>query len=213
MTEHADPALLAELALGNRPSAGEGAEADPGSAGGGTETRAAEHHLAACPRCRDTLAVLRRIIGAARNVSPDDRVTAPPEALWESIAAELGLTGVTGATGASGVTGGGTPGSRLRSGCAAPARSSPCRSARRSTPPSPGRRRIPSRCEPYRRKKPCRRPPWENRPSRKRRRPNPSRPARAARAARAGRPATARAETVEPQPAVRPTGNLPTAAR
>ncbi|MFI1954957.1 hypothetical protein ACH437_24475 [Streptomyces xinghaiensis] len=112
MTEHADPALLAELALGNRPSAGEGTEAESGSAGGGTEPRAAERHLAACPQCRDTLAALRRIIGAARNVSPDDRVTAPPEALWESIAAELGLTGGPGGPGASG---GGTPGSRLRS--------------------------------------------------------------------------------------------------
>ncbi|MCC5032498.1 hypothetical protein DMH02_004330 [Streptomyces sp. WAC 00631] len=115
MTEHADPALLAELALGNRPSAGEGTEADAGSADGGTEPRAAERHLAACPQCRDTLAALRRIIGAARNVSPDDRVTAPPEALWESIAAELGLTGGPGASGASGASGGGTPGSRLRS--------------------------------------------------------------------------------------------------
>ncbi|WP_327189899.1 hypothetical protein [Streptomyces xinghaiensis] len=150
MTEHADPALLAELALGNRPSAGEGAEADPGSAGGGTETRAAEHHLAACPRCRDTLAVLRRIIGAARNVSPDDRVTAPPEALWESIAAELGLTGVTGATGASGVTGGGTPGSRLRSRLrrTGPVEPVPVRPAEHPAEPGPAAHSVPLRAVP-----------------------------------------------------------------
>ncbi|MEU4681577.1 hypothetical protein [Streptomyces xinghaiensis] len=156
MTEHADPALLAELALGDRPSAGEEDGADAGSAGGGTESRAAERHLAACPRCRDTLAALRRIIGAARNVSPDDRVTAPPEALWESIAAELGLTGgpgvtgASGASGASGVTGGGTPGSRLRSRLrrTGPAEPVPVRPAEHPDEPVPAAHSVPLRAVP-----------------------------------------------------------------
>lgn len=147
MTEHADPALLAELALGDRPSAGEEDGADAGAAGGGTEPRAAERHLAACPRCRDTLAALRRIIGAARNVSPDDRVTAPPEALWERIAAELGLTGGPGVTGASG---GGTPGSRLRSRLrrTGPAEPVPVRPAEHPDEPVPAAHSVPLRAVP-----------------------------------------------------------------
>lgn len=76
--DHTDLALLADLALGG-PSAHE-------------ETRqTAERHLSACPRCRDMLTALRRIVETVRSTSPDDRVTTPPEPLWKAIAAELAL--------------------------------------------------------------------------------------------------------------------------
>ncbi|MCL6731090.1 anti-sigma factor [Streptomyces neyagawaensis] len=47
-------------------------------------------HLARCPRCREELDQLRRVVRAARGVSTDDFLTAPPDTVWHTIAAHLG---------------------------------------------------------------------------------------------------------------------------
>ncbi|MDT0567239.1 hypothetical protein RM704_07150 [Streptomyces sp. DSM 3412] len=73
MAQHLDPDELTDLALGPvaRPTPGQHA------------------HLARCPACRDELDQLRRVVRAARTVSTDDLLTAPPDEVWRSISAEL----------------------------------------------------------------------------------------------------------------------------
>ncbi|GHC51179.1 anti-sigma factor [Streptomyces flavofungini] len=79
--KHLHPADLAELAL-----------ADEASETFGTRTA----HLAECDQCRAELDSLRRVVGAARAVSPDDVPAPPPERVWHAISAELDLTPPTG---------------------------------------------------------------------------------------------------------------------
>ncbi|MGJ5831713.1 anti-sigma factor [Streptomyces ossamyceticus] len=73
MAQHLDPDELTDLALG----------ADA------RRTPRRRDHLAECPRCRDELDRLRRVVRAARDVSTDDFLTAPPDTVWHSIAARL----------------------------------------------------------------------------------------------------------------------------
>ncbi|NJP99332.1 hypothetical protein [Streptomyces zingiberis] len=124
MTDHADLALLAELALREDGDAGSTGSTGPamgsgpldgcpdptggalagtgltgttpaGEAGAGTTPGGPElrRHLDDCPQCSDTLVTLHRIVRAARSLDPDETPAAPPEALWETIAAELALEG------------------------------------------------------------------------------------------------------------------------
>ncbi|MFD0416034.1 hypothetical protein [Streptomyces sp. NPDC127108] len=74
--KHPHPADLADLALADEAS-------------GTLDTRTA--HLAACDRCRAELDSLRRVVRAARAVSPDDVPAPPPERVWQVISAELDL--------------------------------------------------------------------------------------------------------------------------
>lgn len=73
MAQHLDPDELTDLALGP--------DARP--------TPVQHAHLARCPACRDELGQLRRVVRAARAVSTDDLLTAPPDEVWRSISAEL----------------------------------------------------------------------------------------------------------------------------
>lgn len=74
--EHTDPAMLAELALGE-PSAEEAVRA--------------RQHVRECERCAAELEALERVVSAARDASPADAPVAPPAGVWEAVAAELGL--------------------------------------------------------------------------------------------------------------------------
>lgn len=72
---HPDPDTLALVALSeSAPSAAE------------------ETHLASCVRCQAELDQLRAVIAASRAVTPADVPAAPPEAVWDRIAAELSLS-------------------------------------------------------------------------------------------------------------------------
>ncbi|SPE99675.1 anti-sigma factor [Streptomyces sp. MA5143a] len=73
MAQHLDADELTDLALG----------------GGARPTPRQRDHLARCPRCREELDQLRRVVLAARDVSTDDFLTAPPDTVWHSIAAQL----------------------------------------------------------------------------------------------------------------------------
>ncbi|MEU6803312.1 anti-sigma factor [Streptomyces neyagawaensis] len=73
MAQHLDADELTDLALG--------ADARP--------TPLQRDHLAHCPRCREELDQLRRVVRAARDVSTDDFLTAPPDTVWHTIAAQL----------------------------------------------------------------------------------------------------------------------------
>lgn len=74
--KHLHPADLADLALAEETSETLG----PHTA-----------HLAECDQCRAELDSLRRVVGAARAVSPDDVPAPPPERVWRAISAELDL--------------------------------------------------------------------------------------------------------------------------
>ncbi|MFE1784638.1 anti-sigma factor [Streptomyces sp. NPDC059506] len=74
--EHTDPAMLAELALGE-PSAEEAVRA--------------RQHVRECARGAAELAALEGVVRAARDASPADAPVAPPAGVWEAVAAELGL--------------------------------------------------------------------------------------------------------------------------
>jgi hypothetical protein len=78
VSQHSDPDLLALRALGE-------------------EVPEVEEHLATCARCRDELDQLRAVVTTARAVEPEDQPEAPPPRVWESVVAELGLTGAAGA--------------------------------------------------------------------------------------------------------------------
>ncbi|MEU6003513.1 anti-sigma factor [Streptomyces sp. NPDC047197] len=54
-------------------------------------------HLKQCDRCRTELESLRRVVGAARAMSPDDIPSAPPDSVWHVISSELALAPTTGA--------------------------------------------------------------------------------------------------------------------
>ncbi|MDK1475423.1 anti-sigma factor [Streptomyces sp. 549] len=70
---HIEPAELSELALGGESAQGPTAE-----------------HLHACAHCRTELAVLRRVVRAARTAAPEaDRPTPPSPRVWQGIAAAL----------------------------------------------------------------------------------------------------------------------------
>ncbi|MDG5806469.1 anti-sigma factor [Streptomyces ossamyceticus] len=73
MVQHLDADELTDLALGAdaRPSARQ------------------RDHLAQCPRCHEELDQLRRVVRAARDVSTDDFLTAPPDTVWHAITAQL----------------------------------------------------------------------------------------------------------------------------
>ncbi|MER7661660.1 hypothetical protein [Streptomyces sp. NPDC096193] len=75
MTEHLDPADLAELSLGTA------AEADLDE-----ESR---RHLRDCAQCGRELEGLRRVVRAARSAGPADLLRAPPGRVWESIARDM----------------------------------------------------------------------------------------------------------------------------
>ncbi|MFJ7044582.1 anti-sigma factor [Streptomyces sp. NPDC101112] len=73
MAQHLGADELTDLALG----------------GDARTTPRQRDHLAGCPRCREELDQLRRVVHAARDVSTDDLLTAPPDTVWHSIAAQL----------------------------------------------------------------------------------------------------------------------------
>ncbi|MEV6758571.1 anti-sigma factor [Streptomyces sp. NPDC051214] len=72
--KHIDSSDLAELAL---------AEADAARSG------PVGAHLRQCGACRAHLDALRRVVDAARSVSPADVPTPPPQRVWQAISAEL----------------------------------------------------------------------------------------------------------------------------
>lgn len=71
---HADPDLLALLALGER---------------AGTEDE--RRHTESCPVCAREVAEFRRVVDQGRRASGDTTLTAPGEQVWLRIRAELGL--------------------------------------------------------------------------------------------------------------------------
>jgi hypothetical protein len=73
---HLDPELLALLALGEQP-------------GSPDELAAAQRHLGGCGQCSSELDELGAVARTARTVTPDDVLVAPPDSVWEGIAAEL----------------------------------------------------------------------------------------------------------------------------
>ncbi|GFH37514.1 hypothetical protein [Streptomyces pacificus] len=72
MTEHPDPADLAELALEGRAVD----EAPP----------PVREHLRACAGCRNELDELRRLVGAVRTATSSDLVGPPPPGVWDRLA-------------------------------------------------------------------------------------------------------------------------------
>lgn len=72
---HTDPQSLVELALG------------------GPLPPSVSDHLQQCPACAAELRELRRVVQAARAADPTDLPGPPPPAVWEGIAAALGLAG------------------------------------------------------------------------------------------------------------------------
>ncbi|WP_055717083.1 hypothetical protein [Streptomyces torulosus] len=73
MAQHLDADELTDLALGG--------DAHP--------TPCQRDHLARCLRCCEELDQLLRVVRAARDVSTDDFLTAPPDTVWHSITAQL----------------------------------------------------------------------------------------------------------------------------
>lgn len=80
---HPDFAELVELALA------QGEDSESPLAG----------HLGHCPRCRAELGELRRVVVAARSVSPDDLLAPPPDRVWEGISAQLARDAMPGEPG------------------------------------------------------------------------------------------------------------------
>jgi hypothetical protein len=75
VSQHSDPDQLALRALGE-------------------DLPELDQHLAGCAECRRELDELRAVVATAREVEPEDQPVAPPPAVWEAVAAELGLGGV-----------------------------------------------------------------------------------------------------------------------
>lgn len=71
---HMHPSHLVELALGHTSG-----EADVG----------ALRHAASCPRCREELLRLVRVVTTARSTEVSDLPVAPPEHVWQRIALEV----------------------------------------------------------------------------------------------------------------------------
>jgi hypothetical protein len=69
-----EPSHLVELALGHASG-----DADAG----------ALRHVASCPRCREELAQMTRVVTAARGAEVSDLTAAPPERVWQRIAHEV----------------------------------------------------------------------------------------------------------------------------
>ncbi|MET7456844.1 anti-sigma factor [Streptomyces sp. NPDC005574] len=73
--QHIDQEALAMLALGEPPASG------------------VSEHLLDCPECARELAALRHVVTVARSADPADaELKPPPEAVWNGIAAELGVS-------------------------------------------------------------------------------------------------------------------------
>ncbi|MDO3696227.1 hypothetical protein Q3H92_00790, partial [Curtobacterium flaccumfaciens] len=72
--KHVDDETLAMLAVSDQVAADDVAE-----------------HLASCDRCRDEVAALQRVAAVTR-ASEDVTLAAPPEHVWERIAAEIART-------------------------------------------------------------------------------------------------------------------------
>ncbi|GGP98707.1 hypothetical protein GCM10010233_13990 [Streptomyces pseudogriseolus] len=72
---HVEPAHLVELALGHATAS----EEDAG----------ALRHIAQCPRCRDELRTMIRVVTAARTAQLVDLPAAPPERVWQRITHDL----------------------------------------------------------------------------------------------------------------------------
>nr|BFD86960.1 hypothetical protein StreXyl84_63610 [Streptomyces sp. Xyl84] len=71
---HVHPSHLVELALGHTSG-----DADVG----------ALRHAASCPRCREELLRLTRVVTTARSAEESDQTVAPPEHVWQRIALEI----------------------------------------------------------------------------------------------------------------------------
>lgn len=71
---HVEPSHLVELALGHT---------------GSDEDVSALWHVASCPRCREELKLMTRVVAAARGTEASDLPAAPPERVWQRIAQEL----------------------------------------------------------------------------------------------------------------------------
>jgi hypothetical protein len=76
MVQHSDDETLALIALGE--------SADPMDM----------THVQQCPRCQSRLDQLTAVVAATSAVTPDDYPVSPPEKVWTSIQAELGIGGV-----------------------------------------------------------------------------------------------------------------------
>ncbi|WP_241968317.1 hypothetical protein [Streptomyces sp. ICBB 8177] len=72
---HVEPAHLVELALGHATAS----EEDAG----------ALRHIEQCPRCRDELRTMTRVVTAARTAQLVDLPAAPPERVWQRITHDL----------------------------------------------------------------------------------------------------------------------------
>ncbi|SDC47206.1 hypothetical protein [Streptomyces prasinopilosus] len=75
---HVEPAHLVELALGN---------------GVSSDDAGALRHIALCPRCREELTLMARVVAAARGVEESDLPVAPPPRVWRGIAREVSRAG------------------------------------------------------------------------------------------------------------------------
>ncbi|MFC5958424.1 hypothetical protein ACFP51_29470 [Streptomyces pratens] len=75
---HVEPAHLVELALGN---------------GVSSDDADALRHIALCRRCREELALMARVVAAARGVEESDLPVVPPQRVWLRIAQEVSRTG------------------------------------------------------------------------------------------------------------------------
>ncbi|WP_443047093.1 hypothetical protein [Streptomyces sp. HB2AG] len=155
--EHTDPAMLAELALGE-PSAEEAVRA--------------RQHVRECERCAAELEALERVVSAARGASPADVPVAPPDGVWEAVAAELGL-GKGREEEAADAAPAARPGTEPRIPQPQPepqpsesVAAGPARPADRSRPPRrrPGSRRRPARPGPGAPRSCWPRPPWRSGP-------------------------------------------------
>ncbi|QUW95349.1 hypothetical protein KE639_06618 [Streptomyces sp. V17-9] len=71
---HVHPSHLVDLALGHA-----GSDADVG----------ALRHAESCPRCREELLRLTRVVTTARSVEASDLPVAPPECVWQRISLEV----------------------------------------------------------------------------------------------------------------------------
>lgn len=71
---HVEPSHLVELALGHASS---------------DEDVSALGHVASCPRCREELTLMTRVVAAARGTEASDLPTPPPERVWQRIHQEL----------------------------------------------------------------------------------------------------------------------------
>ena len=79
MSPHVDPDDVALLALGEHIDTTD------------------ERHVSDCFTCQGQLDQMRAVVTSARAVTAEDKVVAPPERVWDAVAAELGLTSAPGA--------------------------------------------------------------------------------------------------------------------